>query len=212
MSTDLLTCPKPTYLANTPNPTCPVRWDQILKLGIRRINGRATLTTSTILLSATVTPLLTAVDDTKLLITPNIKNIVIPNAEPIKEGGNDNTTFNGMPELRGLGIVQVTGAYMDNVDDTTAVALRALASESSLNGDSNIEMFPITRFAKGVLINPSTTIAYGIKIYNFVVSDVSSEGYNKPNRYYISWDMEGGWSAGVKMFTPTDYNLLSITN
>ena len=127
---DLFTCPQPTALASAPNPTCPVRFDQIQKMGIRRISGATALTTATVLLAATITPLLSATDNTKLLISPWLSNFIIPNSEPLKEGGNDNTTINGIPKLNGFGFVNVT-FQLKNVESTTADAMRALASESA---------------------------------------------------------------------------------
>lgn len=210
---DLFVCPNPATLASAPNPSCPVRFDQIQKMGIRRITGRAALTTATILLAANITTLLAATDDTKLLISPWLLDLKIPNSEPLKEGGNDNTTINGVPRLNGLGFVNVP-FMMENVDATTAAAMRALASESanSAPGTTNLEGFFFPKDGRLIIDNPSGTVAVGFKLYNFVVSDVGSEGLNKPNTFKCSFDMEPLWSKTFKVVTPTDWNPLTVAN
>lgn len=209
----LFNCPVGTALPSVSAPSCPNKWDQFVKIFIRRISGRATLTTSTILLSASVSPLLSASDDTKIVVLPYIGNIVIPVGEPIKSGGNDNTTIGGVPRLEGLPFVSVTGAYIEDYDAASIDPLRtALATESSLNGDSNLEGFFVNRFGKVGAINPSSTTLYGVKLHNIVIGDASSEGLGKPTRYPVSFDLAPGWSEGFKLFTPTDYNALTIAN
>lgn len=211
--TDLFTCPVPTALAAAPNPSCPVKFDQIQKMLLRRITNRATVTTATALLSATITPLLSAADDTKLLVSPWLLGFSLPQVEPLKEGGNDNTTLNGVPRLLGLGFVSVT-ATMENVAASTAQAMRALASESanSAAGTTNLEAFFVNKEGKLIGDNPSSTTLYGFKIYNFVVTDVASEGFNQANKFGVSFDMEPLWSKTFTVLTPTDYNALTIVN
>lgn len=210
---DLFTCPQPTALAAAPNPSCPVRFDQIQKIGIRRIDGRATLTTATVLLAATITPLLSAADGTKLLISPWLADFKIPNSEPLKEGGNDNTTINGIPKLNGFGFVTVP-FELRNVEASTAQAMRALASESanSVPGTTNIEVIFFLKDGRIVVDNPSGVVAIGFKAYNFAVSDVGTEGLNKDNTFKCSFDLEPLWSKTFKALTPTDWNPLTVAN
>lgn len=209
---DLFACPAPTSLASVPATSCPIKFDQIQKMGIRRISGATALTTTNILLLATLTPLLSASDNTKLLITPFLNNLVIPPSEPIKQGGNDNTTLNGVPMLEGLGFVTCT-AQLRNVSSEAAKALRALAAESAIQpGVTNIEGIFFNRPGKVIIDKTGTTSLAGFKLYNFIVSDAGTEGLNKDNVFNISWDMEGGWSENFQMYKPTDYNPLTLSN
>jgi hypothetical protein len=209
---DLFTCPAPTALASIPATTCPVKFDQIQKLALRRITSRYALTPTNILLSATITPLLTAVDNTKLLITPFLTNVVIPPSEPIKSGGNDNTTLNGIPALTGLSFVGCS-AEVHNLSSAAMAAFRALASESALQpGFTDLEGMLINKDGKVITDKASGASVYGFKIYNLCVSDVGSEGFAKNNIAKITWDMEGKWSENFQVYTPTDYNALTISN
>jgi hypothetical protein len=209
---DLFLCPPPTAIANIPTFTCPIRWDQIQKMLFRRITGRAALTTSTALLSATITPLLTAVDATKLIVSPYLANVVIPPNEILKEGGNDNTTINGIPQFRGLGAVGGT-ALLRNAPATVAAAIGAITPETSVQpGQTNIEAIFVQKDGKIIGANPSSTVFVGFPLYNLVITDVSTEGFGKDNVYNISFDLAPGWSDKHTMLTPTDWSALTIAN
>lgn len=212
---DLFVCPVPTALAAAPNPSCPTtnRIPQIQKMLIRRSTGRATLTTATALLAATVSPLLSATDDTKLLVSPWMENFTFPVAEPLKEGGNDNSTLNGVPRLLGLPFVPFTGITMADVAASTAQAMRALASESTgVAGTTNLEAFFVTKDGSIVGNNPSSTVFYGFPIYNFCVTDLSSQGFNQRTLYGVTFDMAPLWSKTFTILTPTDWNALTVVN
>lgn len=209
---DLFLCPPPAAIANIPSYDCPIRWEQIQKILFRRINGKAALTTATALLSATVTPLLTETDDTKIVVSPFLSNVVIPPNEVLKEGGNDNTTLNGVPQFRGLGFAGGT-AQLRNAPATVAAALGAITSETSVQpGQTNIEAIFVNKDGKIIGRNPTGTEFHGFPIYNFVLTDVSSEGFGRDNLYNISFDLAPGWSDKHVMLTPTDWNALTVTN
>jgi hypothetical protein len=104
----LFSCPPPTALATIPSQACPEVWDQIVKFAFQRKQATPSFTSTTIKVAATWTPLLTASDSTKVVITPYIAGVVIPPGEVLKEGGNDNSTINGIPRITGLGFVPVT--------------------------------------------------------------------------------------------------------
>jgi hypothetical protein len=127
----LFTCPPPTALATIPTQACPERFDQIVRFFFQRKQSTASFTTTTIKTSATWTPLLAATDSTKVIGSPQIPNVVIPAGEIAKEGGNDNTTINGIPRLLGLNHVGVTANLLD-ANSAVRAALRGLASESAV--------------------------------------------------------------------------------
>jgi hypothetical protein len=211
---DLFACPLPESLESIPETDCPIRWDQVQKIGIRRIENRVSLNTTNILLLATFTPLLTAADDTKLLISPYLTNVVITPGEILSEGGNDNTTLNGVPQLRGLGFTSVT-AQLKNASSETADALRALTAETaSQPGQTFLEVLLFNKDGKIIdrKVSGSDTNLEGFPIYNFTVSDVGSEGFNRDNVNNISWQFAPGWSERHQMHTPTDFNPLTLSN
>jgi hypothetical protein len=198
----LFLCPPPAALATVPTQACPERYEQIVRFGIQRKQAVSSFTTTTILASGTWTPLLAETDSTKLILTPLIPNVVIPAGEVLKEGGNDNTTINGIPKLAGLPFVPVT-AQLQDANSAVRAALRALASESAVfPGFTNLWIYPINRFGQILGVLDGTEVK-GIPAYNFVVGDVGTEGLNKANVANLSFDLAPGWSDGVAIYTPT---------
>lgn len=198
----LFLCPPPAALASVPTQACPERFDQIVRFAIQRKQATSTFTTTTLLTQATWTPLLAAVGSTKVILTPLIPNVVIPAGEVLKEGGNDNTTINGIPKLAGLPFVPVT-AQLQDANSAVRAALKALASESAVfPGFTNLWVYPINRFGQiiGVLDGANVN---GIPAYNFIVGDVGTEGLNKANIANLSFDLAPGWSNGVAVYNPT---------
>jgi hypothetical protein len=203
----LFACPPPTALATVPTQACPERFDQIIRFFFQRKQATPSFTASTIKVAATWTPLLTAVDSTKIIGTPLIPNVVIPTGEIKKEGGDDNTTINGIPKLVGRGHVGVT-AQLNDIQATVRAALRALASESALSpGFTNLWMYAINRSGQ-IIANSDGS---GIDVYNVYAGDVGSEGLNKANIANFAFDLAPGWSDNVAIFDPTaPFNPLNL--
>lgn len=204
----LFTCPPPTALATIAAQACPERFDQIIKIFIQRTQVTPSFTHANILLSATWTPLLVAADSTKVVKTPAIPNIVIPPGGIAKEGGDDNTTINGIPRLLGLQHVSVTAMLID-ADKTTRAALRGLATESSISaGYTGLWAYFVNRYGQ-VIASISGANDAGFPIYNFVVGDVGTQGFNKVNEANLSFDLAPGWSDNAVMYTPS-FDILAL--
>jgi hypothetical protein len=198
----LFQCPPPAALATVPTQACPERFDQIVRFAIQRKQAVSSFTTTSLLLQATWTPLIAETDSTKVILTPLIPNVVIPAGEVLKEGGNDNTTINGIPKLAGLPFVPVT-AQLQDANSAVRQALKALASESAVfPGFTNLWIYPINRFGQIIGVKDGTDVK-GIPAYNFIVGDVGTEGLNKANIANLSFDLAPGWSDGVEVFNPS---------
>lgn len=209
---DLFQCPLPDALVDIPPVDCPIKFDQLQKFAFQRLQTTPSFTPESILLKATWDALIAASDDTKVVVTPYLNSVLLPAGEILTEGGNDNTTLNGIPTLRGLGFVNVT-AQLRNVKSEVAEALRALTPESSQNGSTNVWVYFFNRFRK--IFGSEETVesvlyVKGFPIYNFYVSDVSSEGFGKDNIYNVQFAMEGGWSEFWQQYSPTDFNPLAL--
>jgi hypothetical protein len=205
----LFTCPPSAALTSVPTQACPERFDQIVRFMIQRKQSTPSFTPTSILLQATWTPLMSAVAGTKVIGTPLIPNVVIPAGEVLKEGGNDNTTINGIPKLAGLPFVPVTAQLQDANKDVRA-ALNKLASESAVfPGFTNLWAYLVNRFGQVIGSLEGSNVA-GFPIYNFIVGDVGTEGLNKSNIANVSFDLAPGWSDAAVIYTPTDFNPLNL--
>jgi hypothetical protein len=200
----LFTCPPDELLTDIPDSECAFRFDQLQRFFFQRIQAVSSFTATTIKAVATWTPLLAETDDTKIVKTPRMPNVVIPPGEILKEGGNDNTTLDGVPRLNGRGFAPVT---LDAQNWTPAQlnALRKLANESV--GDTNIWMYMVNRFGQVI----SNSDGSGIPVYNIMAGDPGTEGFNKDNIARVSFDLPPGWADDlIVQATNTGTNLLTI--
>ena len=63
-----------------------------------------------------------AVDGSKIIVTPLFDSLVLPVSESIVEGGGDNTTIFGLPNLQGEGNVIVDGIRLKNLNTAIKAA------------------------------------------------------------------------------------------
>lgn len=205
-------CPLPAALGSVPETSCPVIFGQISKIAIQRIQAVPSFTLLTAILKATWTPHLAAVDDEKIVLTPMISNLVLPASELLSEGGNDNTTVNGIRNVRGLGSLTVTGQIL-NISEATKAALQALFAESKspTPGATNLWGYFLTTDGKVIGKKEGANLA-GIPLYNLALTDPGSEGFNKDNVFNFSFDLEGGWSDGFEVLKTTDIKPLTFKN
>ena len=201
-------CPLPVALVSIPETDCPVIFGQIAKIAFQKIQSVPSFTKVTIAQKATWTPLLTAIDDTKVILSPMISNLVLPKSELLSEGGNDNTTINGIRNVRGLGTVNPTGMIL-NIADTTKAALQKLFpfSKAPSAGATLLWAYFITTDGRVIFKNAGE----GFPVYNVAISDPGSEGFNKDNDFNFSMDLEGGWSDGFDV-VKTDFKPLTFKN
>ena len=195
----LCSCPKPTALTAIPSFTCGEKFDQIVKMAIQRIQSTASFNGTDKLITAlsTWTPLLTASDNTKVIVTPFFAELVIPPSENAEEGGNDNSTVNGIPINLGEQPVKPTGIFRNlpyNVKD----ALAKIACESvGSYGTAQIWAYFFNK--DGKIISQGNN---GIPLYNWRVSTPGSEGFNQDNKFHFSFWLANNWDTNLAIATP----------
>lgn len=190
-------CPKPAAIPNISDYECPINFDQIVKIIFQR-SGYTFASEAALKDLATWTPLLTATDDTKVQVTPYFSGLVLPPSEPLTEGGNDNSTVNGIPLYLGEGFIGVAGQFI-GLPPSVAEQLRDYTVESiSSIGVTDLVAYFVNRF--GQLIHNNLT---GFPIYNWRLSSVGSEGFNKHNKTNFSFSMTGEWDAAAVVTKPT---------
>lgn len=200
----LLNCPPPASLVAPVATVCPIKFDQIQKIALGRSFTARFADEADLLLEATWTAAKALTTDEKIVITPFVSGLVFPASEAIKQGGNDNTTLNGVSEVMGGQMITVT-FQLKNVSAATAESIRKIGTETMLQpGVSNIEAF-FFGTNNSIIYNSDSagTVVKGFPIYNLVVPDVASEGLNTNNTYNISFEMAFGWSRYWKLAVAT---------
>lgn len=207
-------CPLPAEISDiTPN-TCPISWDQIQKLVLFRKAAESGVNwfadAAAIAVEANWDTLLAETGDNKVVISPYFNNITFPESEFQEEGGNDNTTINGIPLFNGVAPVNVVsdikGANSALIDQLDTYTCESLAEQ----GVTNLRCMFIARGGKIIYKTTKTDAVTprGFEIYNFAVGDVSSQGLNSKNMNNISWHHPGYWSRGWQISSPA-FDILS---
>lgn len=205
----LFKCPPGTYLGGIAPTDCPIKWDQTQKIVFGRKSTGRFPNAGAFVSQSHWQSLLNALNDSRLVITPYVSNLVIPATEVLSQGGNDNTTIDGVPEVTGIGFAAVTFT-LKNVSAETANELRLIGTETMIQpGVSNIVAYFLQTSDAVVWNKTASGDGYeGFEIFNLVVTDAGNEGLNTNTMYNVSFNMKGGWSQywgyQVLPFNPRD--------
>lgn len=209
----ILNCPLPAALTVIPQPTCPFKFDQIVRIAFQRrqpTDAPPFESLADLQDVDTWTAFKAASGSTKIVLSPIFAGFTIPQSEGLTTGGNDNTTFNGIREYNGEGAVTAVGVFK-NLPPATRRALDLLAQESlaGSTGISNLTVYFFNKDGYIFCINPTTgnpevaTTDYkGIPAYNYRVSSTGSEGFNAPNTNGFSMDFQDGWDRYLVSVKP----------
>jgi hypothetical protein len=194
-------CPKPAALTTVDKVTCKESFGQIQRVILQRAGYTFDAPGTDIKLLATWTALFAAVADTKVISTPYLENFIIPRPEPIKEGGGDNTTIDGMEIIMGAGPVTVT-ADISECPASVIAQLKAVICEVGPLAAIFINQY-------GKIICNQVTVGdkwNGFPIYSPFVTDADNQGLNKRDKALFTFSMAYGWRDAAVILTPTDFN------
>lgn len=201
-------CPLSGTLGAVSESVCPQDMGQIVKVAFQLKQTPKSFTAATIKLLATWTPLLAANDASKIVISPVLNDFKISKSEILTEGGNDNTTVNGMPQINGLGPAKAT-ALLKSIQDACKQALQALFPYSQIQpGITNLI---------GWFINSQNQIisgadGAGFDIFGLAIGDPGTEGYAKHDESDFQFSLKPGWSDGRIIQAATDFDYLKLKN
>lgn len=194
-------------MPDIPAVTCPESFGQIQKVAFVRLyktdgTKNKFVTASDIKLKASWTPLLTAADDTKVIISPYIQ---APTAEAgaARTFGGGNDTLGGIEEIIGREATPFTGVIR-KAPQTVIKALKDLQCES-------IGVYLFDENGAIGAIGDATTAGtyYPIPIRSFFVGDKTLGGFEAPDSNAIQWSFLPNWSDDLKLLAPTDFNPLT---
>lgn len=201
-------CPLPSALPTVGNSTCAFDFDQVIKLGFQMVQSSPSFATAAdIEDQAEWNPLLAASGSTKVVVTPPVQGMVIPASEGNFEGGNDNTTVDGIRIYKGEDTVTVEGMFY-SVAPSILKKLRELSCFSlSQLADTNLTAYLFT--GKNEVVSAEDLA--GIKVYNFRVGATGSEGYRELNKTPFSFELKGDWDSHIAK-TKLDFDPRNLLN
>ena len=204
-------CPAGTALPDIPVSNCPESFGQIQKVAFQRLykstGGKNSFTTTAgIGKRASWTPLLSADDDTKIVISPYIQ---APTAEAgaARTFGGGNETLGGVEEIVGREPTPFTGV-MRKLPQKIIKALKELQCESW--GDNlGVYLFDENGAIGAIQDAKTPTTHYPIPIRSLFIGDKTLGGYEAPDSNNIQWAFLPNWSDDLAIIVPEDFNPLT---
>lgn len=204
-------CPAGTALPDIPVSNCPESFGQIQKVAFQRLykstGGKNSFTTTAgITKKASWTPLLSADDDTKIVISPYIQ---APTAEAgaARTFGGGNETLGGVEEIVGRESTPFTGV-MRKLPQKIIKALKELQCESW--GDNlGVYLFDENGAIGAIQDAKTATTHYPIPIRSLFIGDKTLGGYEAPDSNNIQWAFLPNWSDDLAIIVPEDFNPLT---
>lgn len=197
----ICSCPASTALTTIPVESCPVSFGQIQKVVFQRLKKadgtkNSFGTVADITKKASWTPLLTAKDDTKVVVSPYI------NAPT--DGGGDAITFGSGNDVLG-GVAEVIGsnpvtfsAVIRHAAQSTIKAMKELIYEARGN---NLGVFLVSENGQIEAIKDGDAY-YPIPVRSLFVSDKIHGNYDAYDSNNLSWSYVPGYSDKLEIVTP----------
>jgi len=198
-------------LPDIPVSNCPESFGQIQKVAFQRLykstgEKNSFKTDAGIEKKASWTSLLSADDDTKIVISPYIQ---APTAEAgaARTFGGGNETLGGVEEIVGREPTPFTGV-MRKLPQKIIKALKELQCESW--GDNlGVYLFDENGAIGAIQDAKTATIHYPIPIRSLFIGDKTLGGYEAPDSNNIQWAFLPNWSDDLAIIVPEDFNPLT---
>ena len=198
-------------MPDIPVSNCPESFGQIQKVAFQRLykgtgEKNSFKTDAGIEKKASWTPLLSADDDTKIVISPYIQ---APTAEAgaVRTFGGGNETLGGVEEIVGREPTPFTGV-MRKLPQKIIKALKELQCESW--GDNlGVYLFDENGAIGAIQDAKTATTHYPIPIRSLFIGDKTLGGYEAPDSNNIQWAFLPNWSDDLAIIVPEDFNPLT---
>lgn len=198
-------------MPDIPVSNCPESFGQIQKVAFQRLykstgEKNSFKTDAGIEKKASWTPLLSADDDTKIVISPYIQ---APTAEAgaARTFGGGNETLGGVEEIVGRELTPFTGV-MRKLPQKIIKALKELQCESW--GDNlGVYLFDENGAIGAIQDAKTATTHYPIPIRSLFIGDKTLGGYEAPDSNNIQWAFLPNWSDDLAIIVPEDFNPLT---
>lgn len=203
-------CPAGAALPTIPVSTCPESFGQIQKVAFQRLKTDAGVrnsftTQKAITAKASWTPLLTASDSAKIVLSPYLQAPTAEAGEAITFGGG-NETLGGVEEIIGRNPTPFTSVIRKSPQNVIK-ALKELQCES-YGGNLGVYIFD-ENGAIGAIADPNTAgTYYPIPIRSLFIGDKTLGGLEAPDSNAVNWSFLPNWSDDLAIVAP-EFNPLT---
>ena len=179
--------------------TCGEDFGQIQKFIFQRRSAAVIATLVAAATLATWTALLAETDENKVVSTPFFENFVLPPVEAITEGGDDNTTLDGVARVVGQSTPTGTGNF-------ASLPSATFEQLEQYNCEADLTVFMINEFSQIIGYSANGTTFAGIPVTNFFIGDKGLNGKNTVDKNMFRVSFRAGWSKKLKRVTGTDFD------
>lgn len=201
-------CPAGAHLADLEIAECKESLGQIQKVLIQRVYNTAgvknTISAEDIKAKAQMTPLLSAADGTKLIVSPYIQN---PTTEPgaARTFGGGNQTLGGIELVIGREPTTFTGIIYQEAQSTVKT-MKEYSCE-------NIGVYLVDENGNiGALSEDGGKNLMPIPVGKFFVGDKKLGGFEEPDSNAIEWNFFPNWSDNLVIIKGTDLDYSPLTD
>lgn len=205
-------CPAAASLTTIPAVSCPESFGQIQKVAFQRLYSAAGVknkfttsqSTAQITLKASWTPLLSATDGTKVVVSPYVE---APTSEPggPRTFGGGNETLGGVETIIGREPTTFSGVIR-SVPQSVIKAMKDLQCEAV--GD-NLGVFLFDENGNIECLADGSGNHYPIPVRALFVSDKGHGGLEAPDSNTIQWSFLPNYSDDLVIVAPSDFNPLT---
>lgn len=200
-------CAETTALVDIPDADCPIDLKQIQRVFVQRAGTPFNATgdpSSDILDLADWQVLKVATDSTKIVATPLIGgDPIIEAGEAITNGGNDNSTLNGVEEVEGTSPSLFTAVFK-SMSSAQEKALKALICEK------NLVVYFALQGGRIAAVSKTTGVYNGFPIQAQFLSDRNNAGFGTKDTHNFRFSLEAGWSENLVIVKPNFNPLTDI--
>lgn len=199
-------CPLAAALPTIPAAGCASDFGQIQKIIFQRIYSSGTTKNKfsaqgKITVLASWTPLKTATDGTKVVVSPYVEAPTADGGDAITFGGG-NETLGGIEKVIGRNPVTMTFA-LRQYKQSIIKALKQMQCETELG-----VYFVNERGQILALAGATADDYFPIPIRSLFVGDLKLNGFDTPDENMMSFGLVPDWSDDAEIVTPTDFNAL----
>lgn len=204
-------CPAAAALPTIPKFECSEGFGQIQKIAFQRLTTSDGVnkfdSTNAIETLASWTSLLTAVDSTKIVISPFVENPTQDGGDARTYGGG-NDTLGGVSKIIGSEPTTLTVQLRD-VPQSIIKELKKLMCEAQ-NGNLGVYLFDDNKRIEAIQDETTATTFYPIPIRALFVGDKIHGGLENPDSNTMSFQFVSNYSDNLAIVTPTFNPLVDL--
>lgn len=204
-------CPANTAISTIPAVTCPENFGQIQKVAFQRLkkaDGTKNSFTSaaSILLLASWSALLAAVDGSKIVVSPYI-NAPADSGGDARRTGGGNDDLGGISTVLGGNPVQFDGS-LRSIPQSVIKTMKALQCEANA-GNLGVFLFDENGKIEAIKDATAADTYYPIPIRTLFIGSKIHGNYDAKDSNAISWQYPDNYSDDLVIVAPTDFNPLT---